>query len=145
MESLEQTWKRFFLRFKGKVLDFGCGKMQYATNMLNKSEESLELFGFDVDAKAINYALEQIKHNALSEHVELIVADGNDPPFVGECFDVVVLKWALHNFKEWKEILRKVKDFLKDNGTLYIEEPLRKNPFARFGSFLSIIRFHARS
>ncbi len=136
MESLEKTRERFFLEFKGKVLDFGCGKMQYATKMLNKSEEFLELFGFDIDVKAINHALKQIKHNVLSEHVELIVADGNNPPFVGECFDVIMFKWALHHFKEWKEILRKVKILLKGNGTLYIEEPLRKNPYARLGSFI---------
>ncbi|MEM3539181.1 MAG: class I SAM-dependent methyltransferase [Nitrososphaerales archaeon] len=136
MESLEKTRERLFLRFNGKVLDFGCGKMQYAINMLNKSKEFLELFGFDIDAKAINYAHEHIKHNALSERVELIIADGNNPPFIGKCFDVIMFKWALHHFKEWKEILRKVKILLKDNGTLYIEEPLKKNPFARLGSFI---------
>jgi ubiquinone/menaquinone biosynthesis C-methylase UbiE len=89
-----------------------------------------------IDTKAINYALEQIKHNAPNTCIELIVADGNNPPFVGECFDVIILKWALHHFKEWKEIVKKVKVLLKGNGTVYIEEPLKKNPFARLGSFI---------
>ncbi|MCP8309134.1 MAG: class I SAM-dependent methyltransferase [archaeon] len=133
MESLEKTRRRFFLEFKGKVLDFGCGRMQYATSVLNKSEKSLELFGFDIDAEAINYALKQIKRNGLSERVELIIADGNSPPFVDNCFDVIAFKWALHHFKEWKEILTKAKILLKDNGTVYIEEPLKTNPFAELG------------
>lgn len=133
MESLEKTRRRFFSEFKGKVLDFGCGRIQYIAGMVNKSEKSIELFGFDMDDEAVNCALEQIKRDGLSEYVELIIADGNSPPFVDECFDVIVFKWALHHFKEWKEILRKAKILLKDNGTIYIEEPLKTNPFAELG------------
>ncbi|MGQ9468354.1 MAG: class I SAM-dependent methyltransferase [Nitrososphaerales archaeon] len=103
MESLERTRKRSFLEFKGKVLDFGFGRMQYATSMLDRSEKYLKIFGFDIDAEAINYALKQIKHANLSERVELMVADGNHLPFVDECFDVIVLSGHYTILKDGKK------------------------------------------
>jgi hypothetical protein len=70
MEYLEKTRERFFLGFKGEVLDLGCGKMQYATNMLNKSKEFLELFGFDILKSFFDWA------NLL--RIQLVLSSGSD-------------------------------------------------------------------
>ncbi|MFW9877877.1 MAG: methyltransferase domain-containing protein [Candidatus Thorarchaeota archaeon] len=101
-----------FVKEKDKVLDVGCG-IGYGINIL--STKAAEVYGVDVDKKAINYCQNNIFGKS-SRLKELKHYDGYHLPFKDKEFDIVTCIDVIEHVKDYDtfidELLRVAKDFV---------------------------------
>ncbi len=120
--SLDNTYKL-------KILDLGCGEGHLTHEIFNSFPES-EIFGLDYSISAIKTA------NKIYTNIHFVVADGYEPPFVDNYFDVVILNNIWEHVPDPLRMLNGVKRILRKNGAIIISTPSRY----RFSNLIRILR-----
>ena len=111
------------------VLEIGCGcgyTINYLPNQINK------FVGIDYSKELIKYA----KRYNSKNNVEFICQNIKDFQSKDK-FSVILMIGVLHHVPEPKNLLLHIKQFLKKDGAIIINEPQRGNPII---SFLRYIR-----
>lgn len=106
---------------KGKsVLDIGCGFGGNCIHFIEQGARSVT--GIDISSKMINLAKEKNSH----ENISYMVTSIEDFDFPKSEYDVVVSSLALHYVADFKPVVKKIFDCLKDHGELIfsIEHPI---------------------
>lgn len=119
--------KAHALKFKGKLLDFGCGKKPYETLFQNVSE----YIGIDFDGEG---------HIHTNEKIDVIY-DGKSIPFPDNTFDGILSTEVFEHIFNPDEIILEIKRVLKNQGLILITCPFSiceheiPNDYARYSSF----------
>ena len=121
-----------FEKFRGRILDVGCGNGAHSIDLLQNNHEC-HVIGIDIDPCLLEKARQTARELDVADRVEFILEDGNKMKFPPSEFDAIFFRAALHHLASWKEVLSETKYWLKGGGILYLEEPLKNNPIAKFG------------
>ncbi len=119
-------FRRFFDSFPadrpGRLLDVGCG---YGFFLKMAEERGWKAVGLDLNPKAVDYAKERLRVNA-------ILGDLNDIPFPDESFDLVTLWNVVECVPDPLELLRQLRPVLREEGTIFIRTQNEKWQFLSF-------------
>lgn len=97
-----------------KVLEIGCGNGYYL-NLFNKTRIKLDLYGVDIDERALIDA-----KRYLGREAKLIRADAADLPFPNKSFDKVIMSEVIEHVRDEKKVLSEAYRVLKNNGILIL-------------------------
>lgn len=109
------------------ILDIGCGKGDFSLHLIKLLERNnieYRYDGFDVSKEMITCYKKQITDNNINmDAVNLWVDDVlfQIPNLVKsnkEKYDVVIITFVLHYFKNWNSLLQEIKKLLKPGGVL---------------------------
>lgn len=111
----EKTYLITHIPNSSKVLDIGCGE---GRNMKSILEVTPNVYGVDMDIKAVEDAKENFKDN---EGVQVVQGEAKNLPFEDKSFDVVTLLMILPNLNKDKEAaFKEAARVLRDNGFVII-------------------------
>ncbi|HOK40421.1 MAG TPA: class I SAM-dependent methyltransferase [bacterium] len=104
-----------FLKNKKNIalLDFGCG-VGYFLNFIKKIFPHWKIYGIEFSDFAINYAQENFQLNILHY---------NQLNQITDKFDVITLWHTIEHLNDPCNDIKKLKNFLKDDGLIFIETP----------------------
>lgn len=111
-----------------KILDLGCGE-GHLTDVIKKENQNYDVYGLDYAISAIDYAVEKFKG------IDFVVADGYEPPYQDNYFDVVICNNIWEHVPDPLRLLSVISRITKDGGLLIISTPSRY----RFGNTLRIL------
>ncbi|MFO0942812.1 MAG: class I SAM-dependent methyltransferase [Pirellulales bacterium] len=103
------------------ILELGCG-WGLATMEIAQRTQSAKVIGLDVNAKAIEYAKQQVAP-ALQKRVEFLSCDATALPLLGQSVDIVFSQCAFLWFQDIDTVLSEVSRVLKPGGWLVTIEP----------------------
>jgi ubiquinone/menaquinone biosynthesis C-methylase UbiE len=116
------------------VLDLGCGNGRSIKRFI---PQNATVIGLDISRKMLKKAINRPQaSNSL-----LMVGDGSNPPFVGNCFDYCVTSGVLSNFPDSKATCQSIHNMLKMGGThlgLENNKSIFRLPFDILNKFTSI-------
>ncbi|MFH0846709.1 MAG: class I SAM-dependent methyltransferase [Chloroflexota bacterium] len=104
-----------------EVLDLGCGRGQVTARL---SRSGLNCIGIDPSLKFLTQA---------KSFAPVVLATGDNLPFIKSCFDIVILKEVIHHLSHPREVLAEARRCLKPGGFLWVLEPVEDDPILRFG------------
>ncbi len=114
-----------------KILDLGTGS-GYLSFAIARRYPEVSVVGLDI----VENALENNRVKANEENINnltFVTYDGIDFPFVGQEFDMVISRYALHHFPEIKRSISEVSRVLKATGLFFISDPTpNDNDYERF-------------
>jgi ubiquinone/menaquinone biosynthesis C-methylase UbiE len=96
------------------VLEVGVGTGRNALPLFRKVKP--RLIGLDFSKEMLKQA--KSKMSPFKENLDLILADGEHPPFMKCVFDALISMSTMHYFASQKRILLGFRRVLKENGTL---------------------------
>jgi ubiquinone/menaquinone biosynthesis C-methylase UbiE len=96
------------------LLEVGVGSGRNALPLLKKVKP--QLVGLDLSKEMLRKA--KTKMSSFKDCLDLILADGEHPPFVNHAFDALICMSTMHYFAFQGRILRRFRDTLKEDGTL---------------------------
>jgi len=122
-----KTFKQFacekYLRNRQKLdaLFLGCGN---GANALDWAEEGAftTMLGLDISPPLIALAQEAARKAGVAERHVFRVADVNALDLEKGQFDVIVFEHSLHHFKDVPNVLKKVRQLLRADGVLLVDE-----------------------
>lgn len=108
-------WEKRFPQYKenGVVLDIGCGSGSYLSFL---KFHGWKVVGVDLSSKAAKSAKKNFD-------IDVIVGDISDLSFPRKNFDRINMSHVLEHVTNPTSTLERVRDLLKDDGSLYIEVP----------------------
>ena len=108
------------------VLDIGCS--QGIVSIL-LGREGFVCTGIDIEKKAINYALKELKKEEefTRQRVKFILGDATQLEFEDNVFDTVILGEIIEHFTHPEKILHEAKRVLKEGGKVIITVPFGLN------------------
>jgi len=107
----------------GTVLEIGCGT---ARNLLGIARRypTARCFGIDVSSEMLQTARMSIKREQAAHRVRVELGDATsfDPKalFGEECFDRIIISYALSMILDWKPVLDSAANLLAPKGALYV-------------------------
>lgn len=103
------------------LLDFGSGAGILAKKILKKINPSNHLTCLDISIAFINKAKKNLRK---FENVDFVLGDIRDVELPKNYFNKIFITWVIHHLPntERKEILKKIADCLKSNGSIYVIE-----------------------
>jgi ubiquinone/menaquinone biosynthesis C-methylase UbiE len=106
---------------RGKIiLDCGCGAGKDTAFFARMGNYAV---GIDISPTAIQMARKLVlKHNI---QADFVVADSEQLPFKGDCFDFAYCFWILHHFPRMEKVISEIRTVTR--GTLLIAEPNGSN------------------
>lgn len=125
-KRLLQSVQRYSAKFKGILLDFGCGSKPYRS-----------LFPVD---EYIGLDYENPGHPHINEQIDVFY-DGKNIPFNNEHFDAVFSSEVLEHVFNPDEIIKELNRVLKKDGTMLLTCPFAisehevPHDYARYSSF----------
>lgn len=123
-----------FISKEGTILDFGCG-IGIFSNLLFLESKKRKVFGYDACKKDIVYANKTIETNN-------VFFVSNLEKIKEKIKDIIIVD-VLHHipYKEQKEVILKLKNFLITNGRIIIQD-IDKNCFPKYllGYIVDIFR-----
>lgn len=114
-EQATYGWGKRFPPYKkdGFALDIGCGNGSYLSFL---KHHGWKVQGVDLSQKAADVAKDKFD-------IDVFVGKIEDLPFPPESFDYINMSHVLEHVFDPLETMKKIKTFLKKNGTIYIEVP----------------------
>jgi len=123
-----QSRKEELTRYKqsGAILDIGCSSGSFLESLRG---ESWELYGIEMSAGCA-------KRAAAASGANVFVGDILEAPFPRESFDVITCSDVLEHLYEPRQVMARVREWLKPGGIFYIFVPNIDSAEARvFGSY----------
>jgi hypothetical protein len=123
----DKTWRELKGRYplpwrgQGKVLDVGCGA---GGNLKTLQEQGWQPYGVEISGIAAAHARDLTKGEIHTGTIE-------SAPFPLRSFDVVLMSHSLEHLPSPVEALRRIHQFLKDDGLLVIHVPNVNSPCSR--------------
>ncbi len=126
------NWVISLLKGNETILDIASGN-GYGTWLLSQKTCG-DVFGVDIDEKAIH----QSKQNFKANNLVYLTKNGTSTNFDSLKFDCIVSLETIEHTKDYKDLLAEFKRILKADGVLYLSTPNRlisspdgiiKNPF----------------
>lgn len=114
------------------VLDVGCGTGRQCIQM---AKHKIYSIGIDISEEMLKVAKKKNDRLNLSEYVDLIVADGEKPPFKNNIFDACVFYGTLHHLSNPKLALHNSAKKIKKMGLIYTLDP-NKSPLRPIFDFI---------
>jgi SAM-dependent methyltransferase len=130
-EQLEALVRRYITR-ESTVLDLGCGRGGVVELFWRDVKVAA---GLDPDAHSL------IKHRA--QGMPLLTGRGEQLPFTGESFDLIVCLWVLEHLRSPQSVLQEVHRVLRPGGHFVFLTPNLRNPllaFNRLGRALPLLQ-----
>ena len=123
-EGLENDYKEYLFKPKGKLLDIGCGSGWLS---LSFAERGMSVIGIDVSQEQIN-AANEIKKRKCKTNLQFECADFIDWYNLKylSYFDSVFVSAFMHHLPkaELEQIIAKIASVLKPGGKVFMYEPL---------------------
>lgn len=130
-KALDETafldWMNTNLKNEDLVLDIGCGSGRQCIPM---AEAGIRALGLDVDEDMLQLAESKINKRSLSKKVDLLVADGENPPVKDNQFNACVLYGVLHHISQKDFAVINASRKVVSGGLLYSLDPHKS--FVRF-------------
>ena len=130
-KALDQTafidWMSRCLKIDDRVLDIGCGS---GRQCIPFAEAGMQVVGLDVDEDMVLLAAKKLKEKSLSLKVDLIVADGENPPVKENFFNACILYGVLHHLTEKDIAVLNATHKIVSGGQVYTLDPHKS--FVRF-------------
>ncbi|HEX7263992.1 MAG TPA: class I SAM-dependent methyltransferase [Candidatus Dormibacteraeota bacterium] len=130
-EQLEALVRRYITR-ESRVLDLGCGR----GGVVELFWRDVKLAaGLDPDAHSL------VEHRA--QGMPVLTGRGEELPFAGASFDVIVCLWVLEHLRSPETVLREVRRVLRPGGHFVFLTPNLRNPllaFNRLGRALPLLQ-----
>jgi len=101
-----------------KILDIATGVGNFISLIQELTDDYRSILGIDTSTKAIERASSSFSDNRITFEV----MDITDPGLKNNSFDIICLSNSLHHLNDLPEILNKMKDLLKKDGTIIINE-----------------------
>lgn len=109
------------------VLDIGCGPGRQCVPM---AERQIRAIGIDIDEDMLVEAVKKLHEKSLGKMVDLIVADGENPPVKQNSFTACVLYGVLHHLSDKPKAIVNASEKLVPGGLIYSLDPHKSS--ARF-------------
>lgn len=118
------------LNLKGdeKVLDAGCGDGYYL-KLLHELYPNLELYGIDIDKKALSVAQINLENELKAQKITIFERSINETEFKDNFFDAVFSTEVLEHVPDDLGAIKEVKRILKNNGKYIFTVPNYNFPF----------------
>jgi len=113
-------WMNRNLSSQDFVLDIGSGT---ARQCIPLAERQIRTIGIDVDEDMLIAAARKLEAKSLHEVVDLIVADGANPPLKKDCFTACVFYGVLHHLADKKLAIQNASSKLISGGKIYTLDP----------------------
>jgi SAM-dependent methyltransferase len=107
-----------------RVLDVGCGLGLYVEQLRRFSDQ---VYGIDVDVERVRQGAHRVAN--------LLVAAAENPPFLSDSFDVVLLHEVLEHVDDDRRVVREAARLLAPGGRMVIFAPNRMYPFETHGIY----------
>ena len=124
---LEALKARAFEKLLGngpkRILDVGCGDGRFLSVLRDFGPSNWELFGIDIDERAIRLAAKRGIRAELSRLEDYQPQSDAESPDSGGRFDMIVQFQVIEHVSSPDEMVRKVKDLLVPGGLFVIETP----------------------
>ena len=117
------------------ILDIGIGTGRILDGIVNNSNQSVKIYGLDFSEKMISICRDKYKNNNKIKDVMVCDISKEDINFRGVSkFDFITAIRVLKYNKNWKDILKKIKNILSKNGIFIFTMPNHNsiNRFARY-------------
>jgi len=111
-----------------KVLDAGCGDGYYLKLLLNLYPD-LEIYGIDIDTKALNVAYKNLAEELNSKKLSITKKSINELGFEDNFFDACFSTEVLEHVPDDLDALKEVKRVLKPGGIYIFTVPNYNFPF----------------
>lgn len=123
-KALDQTafidWLKRNLKTGDLVLDVGCGSGRQCIPL---AEAGVRAVGLDIDEEMVLLAARKLHESTLSKMVDLMVADGGNPPVKDGYFKACVFYGVLHHLTEKGAAVLNATRKLAPGGLMYSLDP----------------------
>lgn len=130
-KALDQTafinWMSQYLKAGDLVLDVGCGS---GRQCIPFAEAGMRVVGLDVDEDMVLLAAKKLEERSLIHKVDLVVADGENPPVKENHFKACILYGVLHHLTEKDVAVLNASRKIISGGWMYTLDPHKS--FVRF-------------
>ena len=137
--GIDQGWRRKVVRLLGQepvdhLLDVATGTADLA---IMASKKAKRVTGIDISEGMLSRGREKVKHNSLSDRIELMKADSAALPFAEGTFNAVTVAFGVRNFEELETGLSEMHRVLVTGGRLFVLEFSRpqRTPFRQLFRF----------
>lgn len=121
-KELELDLLKKKIDFNNKViLEIGCGTGRLSFRIIPYVKE---LIGIDIEEKAINICDEKKQNSPYYNRAQFLVLDANCMNFPDSYFDIVMFSWSIYLISNKEEILKSVKNKLKQDGLVVVLQPI---------------------
>ena len=122
----DQILEAMLVKPGSKVADLGCHQGYMTVKLAEAVGETGKVYGVDVNQTQLNNLEANLKKRNLTEFVEVIKGDYDDPKLPENKLDALLIIDAYHEMDDYEKILKHVFASLKPKGRLVIIEPIAK-------------------
>ena len=122
--GIDRCWRRRAVRSLPKcelVLDVAAGTADLGIETIRRGM-SQKVIGIDISEGMLSVGREKIRKKAMSDKIELLVADCAQLPYDDNTFDAITCGYGVRNFAELDKSLSEMLRVLKPGGQLRILE-----------------------
>jgi len=132
-------WMMRNLTDKDFVLDIGCGTGRQCVPL---AESGIRTIGIDVDEDMIVLAERKLEERNLKKLVDLVIADGQNPPVKNSSFSACVLYGVLHHMNDKASAIVNASAKISSGGLVYSLDPHKSFARAAFDMLMNIWKLY---